>query len=408
MDRARLEQVSGSSGGGGAERLPASAIADFSVEEPHPHRRTLGALPPELGSKTVWWILLLVPASFLAERLGLEPMGVFLVSGLAIIPIAALIADATETIAGEVGPTLGGLLNATFGNATEMIISLVALQQGLADMVKASITGTIAANLLLALGAGMLLGGLKHREQRFPSRVARINASSLNLALVVLMAPAAIHYTSSGLTPGLIDRFSLVAAVLLLVFYMLSLMFSMQNHRQLYELDEASLGDAPDREEGGAAAGQVALWRPVLVLLAGSGLLVFVSELLVDSLKLAITDMGLSELFIGVILIPLFGGMVEYLTVANFALKNKMDLAVAVAVGSSLQIAMFVAPVLVIVGHLMGKPMNLEFHSFELVAAVVAVGIANSISADGRCNWLEGTLLLTAYGVLGAAFYFHP
>jgi len=365
----------------------------------------MGTLPRELGSKTVWWILILVPASFLAERLALDPMAVFLISGLAIIPIAALIAESTETIAGEVGPTLGGLLNATFGNATEMIISVVALSQGLGDVVKASITGTIAANLLLALGAGMLLGGLKHREQRFPSRVARINASSLNLALVVLLTPTAIHYTSSGLDPKLLDHFSLVAAGLLLMFYMLSLVFSMQNHRQLYELDEASLHSDEDED---AAKEQVALWKPILILLAGSGLLVFVSELLVDSLKLAITSMGLTELFIGVILIPLFGGMVEYITVANFAMKNKMDLAVAVAVGSSLQIAMFVAPVLVIVGFLMGKPMNLEFHSFELVAAVIAVGIANSISADGRSNWLEGSLLLTTYGILGTAFYFHP
>ncbi len=359
-----------------------------------------------LANPVLRWMLWFVPVCFLAEWRGIDPLWVFLVAGLAIVPLAAMIAHATEHIAGSVGPGLGGLLNATFGNATEMVIAIVALSQGLVDVVKASITGTIIANLLLALGAGMLLGGLKHTEQTFQSNVARINASSLILALVVMLTPSAIHYTSSGLNPTHINHFSLVAAGLLLAFYVLSLLFSMKTHRHLYELGN---------EAGEALAGPVhgeavkpPIAKHVWVLLGTSVALVFVSEVLVSSVESAIKTVGLTQLFTGVILIPLFGGVVEYIAVISFARKNKMDLAVSVAMGSSLQIALFVAPVLVFAGQLMGQPMNLEFEPFELMTVAMAVVVTNSISGDGRSNWLEGMLLLVTYGVVAAAFYFHP
>ncbi len=348
------------------------------------------------------YMLVFIPIYLIAKWLNLNPVIVFIASGLAIVPLAALMAKSTEAIAEVVGPALGGLLNATFGNATELIISIVALRAGLIEVVKASITGTIIANLLLALGAAILCGGLRFKEQSFSPTVARINASSLNLALVVLLTPAAIHYTSpKGLLDTTMDRFSLVLALLLLTFYILMLLFSMKTHSHLYQLTELEAGHVvePDRQ---------GLWRQVVVLLICTLVLVFVSETLVASLEKAIATVGLSDLFTGVILIPIFGGAVEYMTTITFALKNKMDLAVSVALGSSLQIAMFAAPILVLVGQLMGQPMNLEFNAFEMLAVAIAVVITNSISTDGQSNWLEGAMLLVTYAVLGAAFYFHP
>jgi Ca2+:H+ antiporter len=274
----------------------------------------------------------------------------------------------------------------------------------LVDVVKASITGAVIANLLLALGGGMLLGGLKNPEQEFRPNVARINASSLTLALVVMLTPSAIHYTSRGLQASHINHFSLVAAGLLLAFYLLSLLFSMKTHRHLYELEETG----GNGQETSAPAGKASVASSVWVLLLTSVALVFVSEVLVSSLEMAIKTVGLTQLFTGVILIPLFGGVVEYIAVISFARKNKMDLAVSVAMGSSLQIVLFVAPVLVFAGQLMGQPMNLEFEPFELMAVAMAVVVTNSISSDGRSNWLEGVLLLVTYGIVAAAFYFHP
>ncbi|OKH52739.1 calcium/proton exchanger [Calothrix sp. HK-06] len=353
--------------------------------------------------KILLGMLVFVPICFVTEWLHLNSVIVFLASGLAIIPLAARIANSTEEIASVIGPSLGGLLNATFGNATEMIISIVALQAGLVEVVKASITGTIIANLLLALGAAITLGGLRFKEQNFQPTVARINASSLNLALVVLLTPTAIDFTSKGLEPATINDFSAVASVLLLLFYVLSLLFSIKTHKYVYEVP-ATEGDEPND----TTHQHEPLWQPIIILLVCTIVLVFVSDILVESLEKAITTLGFTKLFTGVILIPLFGGAVEYITAATFAIKNKMDLAVAVAMGSSLQIAMFVAPILVLVGQFMGQPMNLEFNPFEVLTVGIAVVITNSISTDGSSNWLEGALLLITYAVLGTAFYFHP
>jgi Ca2+:H+ antiporter len=348
------------------------------------------------------YMLVFIPISLIAKWLNFNPVIVFIASGLAIVPLAASMARSTEAIAEVVGPTLGGLLNSTFGNATELIIAIVALRAGLVEVVKASITGTIIANLLLALGAAILCGGLRFKEQSFSPTVARINASSLNLALVVMLTPTAIHFTSpQGLPPATMNNFSLVLALLLLTFYLLMLLFSMKTHSHIYQLADTEIehGIEPDKQ---------GLWRQVGVLLVCTLVLVFVSETLVASLEKAIATVGLTDLFTGVILIPIFGGAVEYITTITFAMKNKMDLAVSVALGSSLQIAMFAAPILVLAGQLMGQPMNLEFNAFEMLAVAIAVLITNSISTDGQSNWLEGAMLLVTYAVLGAAFYFHP
>ncbi len=347
-------------------------------------------------------MLVFVPISIAAQELHLNPLIIFATSGLAIIPLAALIANSTEAIATVIGSALGGLLNATFGNATEMIISIVALRAGLVDVVKASLTGAIVANLLLALGLAILFGGLRYNEQTFQSGVARINSSSLTLAVIVLLTPAAIQFTSDGLQPSTLNNFSYAASILLLTFYCLMLLFSMKTHKYLY------LVDGSDDEPLESSEHKVNIGLQVVILLTCTVVLVFVSDILVESLEKAISTLGLTSLFTGVILIPLFGGFVEYITCISFAIKNKMELAVAVAIGSSLQIALFVAPVLVLAGWVLGQPMNLSFNPFELVAVAMAVVITNSISNDGRTNWLEGVLLLIAYAVLGTAFYFHP
>lgn len=348
-------------------------------------------------------MLAFIPIAIIAERLNFSPTLVFVASGLAIIPLAARMADSTEGIAEFIGPTLGGLLNSTFGNATELIVSIVALRAGLVEVVKASITGTIIANLLLALGLATLLGGMRFKEQNFQPTVARINASSLNLAVVILLTPAAIHFTSNGLEDSTLNNFSVALSVLLLLFYGLMMLFSMKTHSHIYQIADAEIGHVIE-----SPAGRSLLVRQVGVLLACTIALVFVSEILVSSLEKAIVTIGLTPLFTGVILIPIFGGAVEYMTTATFALKNKMDLAVAVAMGSSLQIAMFVAPLLVLLGRVLGQPMNLEFNAFELLAVAIAVLITNSISNDGKSNWLEGAMLLVTYAAIGTAFYFHP
>lgn len=346
-------------------------------------------------------MLIFVPISVVVEWLHVNPVVVFIVSGLAIIPLAAWIANSTEAIATVIGAAFGGLLNATFGNATEMIVSIVALKAGLVDVVKASLTGSLIANLLLALGLAILVGGLRFSEQSFQPTVARINASSLTLAVIVLLTPAAMQLTSKGLPLSTINNFSRTAAILLLTFYCLMQVFSMKTHSHIYLLEDAE-GGVCESSKG------VNLKLQISILLGCTIALVFVSEILVGSLEKAISSLGLTSLFTGVILIPIFGGIVEYITSVTFAIKNKMELAVAVAIGSSLQIAMFVAPILVLVGWVLNQPMNLDFNLFEIVAVAMAVAIANSISSDGRSNWLEGVLLLMTYAILGTAFYFHP
>jgi len=353
------------------------------------------------------WMLLFVPLCFISKWLELDPLLVFFISGLAIIPLATAIANATENIAGTLGSTMGGLLNATFGNITEMAISIVALSKDLAEVVKASISGAIITNLLLGLGLGMFLGGLKHTEQHYHSRISRINSSSLNLGLVVLLTPSAMLYTSPEFHVPNIGNFSIIAATLLLGYYLLSLLFSMKTHRHIFELD------LTDSKNGGTAelivgTSRQTLIRQVSKLAITSVILLFVSEVLVDSLEGAIHSLGLTPLFTGVILLPLFGGVVEYIAVITFARKDKMDLAVSVAMGSSLQIALFVAPILVLVGHFIGHPLDLGFRPFELLAVMVAVFLTNSISTDGRSNWLEGILLIVTYAVIAVAFYYHP
>jgi Ca2+:H+ antiporter len=369
-------------------------------------------------------LLIFVPISIAGHFLHWAEAVIFITSCLAIVPLAAWMGTATEEIAVVAGPSLGGLLNATFGNATELIIALVALNAGLVNVVKATITGSIIGNLLLVMGFSMFLGGLRYKEQEFQPVVARVNASAMNLAVIAILLPTAVDATSTGIDEATIQKLSVAVAIVLIVVYVMSLIFSMKTHsylfdvgteNQLEELAAANLAGLPDSQnaekpeqssEHGEHKVNLPLWIGVLL---GVTLLVAVeSEFLVGSLEKATSELGLTSLFTGVILLPVIGNAAEHATAVTVAMKNKMDLSVSVALGSSLQIALFVAPVLVLAGFIMGQPMDLDFNPFELVAVAVSVLIANSISSDGRSNWLEGALLLAAYLVLGFAFYFHP
>lgn len=349
-------------------------------------------------------LLVFVPISVLADVLHWGPLVVFISACLAILPLAAWMGTATEEIAIVTGPSIGGLLNATFGNATELIIALVALRSGVVNVVKASLTGSIIGNLLLVMGFSMLLGGLRHKEQSFEPTIARINASTMNLAVVAMLLPTAVDYTSPGIDESTLQKLSLVVAIALITVYLLTLLFSMKTHSYLYDV-----GVAEEEGEGLVPEGKkpnLLLW--VGVLLVVTILVAIESELLVGTLEEATKRLGLTQLFTGIVLLPIIGNAAEHATAVVVAVKNKMDLAVSVAVGSSLQIALFVAPVLVITGYFWGQPMDLDFNPFELVSVAVAVFIANSVSSDGRSNWLEGTLLLATYFVIAAAFFFHP
>lgn len=354
-------------------------------------------------------LLLFIPISFAAHFLEWGELTVFITSGLAILPLAAWMGTATEEIAVVAGETLGGLLNATFGNATELIIALIALNAGLVDVVKASITGSIISNLLLVMGLSMLLGGIRYKEQKFIPFVARVNASLMNLAVIAILLPTAVGITANGIDDISIEYLSIGIAVVLIVVYALTLLFSMKTHSYLYNAVLAESVQAELAAENLAESEpkvNLLLW--IGVLLGATLLVAFESELLVDSLSVATSQLGLTALFTGVIIVPIIGNAAEHTTAVSVALKDKMDLSVSVAVGSSLQIAMFVAPVLVLVGWFLGKPMDLDFKPLELLAVAVSVFIANSISSDGRSNWLEGIMLLATYTVLGLAFYFHP
>lgn len=363
-----------------------------------------------MSTKNIIFLVLLVfiPISLAAHFLEWGELIVFITAGLAILPLAAWMGEATEEIAVVVGPSLGGLLNATFGNATELIIALVALNAGLIDVVKASITGSIIGNLLLVMGLSMLLGGLRYKEQTFQSVVARVNASSMNLAVIAILLPTAMNYTSIGISERTVQNLSLAVAVVLILVYGLTLLFSMKTHAYLYDVGVAEIEIEAEEKHEEISEEKPNLWLWTSVLLVCTLFVALESELLVDTLEVATSKLGLTALFTGVILLPIVGNAAEHATAVTVAMKDKMDLSLSVAVGSSMQIALFVAPVLVIAGRFMNQPMDLDFNPFELVAVAVAVLIANSISSDGKSNWLEGTLLLAAYVVLGFAFYFHP
>jgi len=354
-----------------------------------------------LGKIFSYGFLVFVPISIAAEFWHWSPSLVFITSALAILPLASWLSTATEEVAVVLGPNLGGLLNATFGNMTELIIAIAALRGGFVQVVKASLTGSIIGNLLLVMGLSMFLGGLRFKEQEFEPRVARVNASIMSLAVIAVLLPTALNLSTANIPEKLVQNLSVAVAIVLIIVYGSTLLFSMKTHTYLYDVGVAALEEEAEEHEV-----NVGLW--VTVLLLATLAVAVESELLVGTLEEATEKLGLTELFTGVILLPIVGNAAEHATAVTVAIKNKMELSVSVAVGSSMQIALFVAPFVVILGWLIGQPMDLNFNLFELLAVTVSILIANSISSDGKSNWLEGLLLLATYLIIGFSFYFQP
>ena len=356
------------------------------------------------------WPYLLVPFIAIAivlDQIGADPIIVFFSSALGVVPTAALMGRATEELAHRAGPGIGGLLNVTFGNAPELIIALFALNAGLQEVVKASIIGSILGNLLLVMGAAMLIGGWGRERQKFVAEAASAQATMLLLATVALLLPAMFLLSHGGELPQLeeeatnypsdIEHMSFAVAIVLLLSYFAGLWFSLRTHHDVFNPD--SEDDTP--EDAWSTK------RSVLVL-AGAGIAVGVmSEILVGSIEEASEGIGLSPFFVSLIIVAIVGNAAEHWVAVYFAARDKMDIAIAIAIGSSAQIALFVMPVLVLLSFVLGPfPLSLEFSGLEIGAVLLAVLIAAHVSQDGESTWFEGVQLLAVYVVVGIVFYF--
>ena len=343
-------------------------------------------------------LLIFVPVTLCAFFLQASPLILFILSALAIIPLAKYIGEATEELTIYTGPAIGGLLNATFGNATELIIGILALNAGLIEVVKASITGSILGNLLLVLGTAIFFGGRKLEKQTFNITAAKASSSTLLLAIVALVVPAVFLQTSPGVGFNIVEQLSVVVSVLMIIAYIASLFFSLHTHKHLYSQDVA-VEEVP------------AKWsksKSIFILLIATIFVAIMSEILVGAIEPIVVTFGWTELFIGVIFVAIIGNAAEHVSAITVAVKNKMDLALQVSIGSATQIAMFVAPALVLVSLFLKQQMSLVFSTFELVALVFSVFVVNSIIDDGESNWFEGIQLLVAYVIIAVAFFFHP
>ena len=349
------------------------------------------------------WFLIFVPIAAALEFTHANPIAIFATSALAIIPLAGWMGRATEHLAEKLGQGIGGLLNATFGNAAELIIALMALRKGLYDVVKASITGSIIGNILLVLGLSILLGGMKYPRQVFNKTAAMLGSTLLTLSAVALVMPGVFHLLTAGKPNAHEQDLSLEIAIVLIITYVLSLIFTLRTHSHLY-----TGGVDEETEEEAIGTHGWSQTKSVSILLAATVLVAVMSEFLVGAVEAASHQLGLTEVFVGVILVAIIGNAAEHSTAVLVALKNKMDLALNIAIGSSMQVALFVAPVLVFASYLFGRPMNLLFTPLEIVAITVSVLIVAMISQDGESNWMEGVLRLAVYTILGLTFYFLP
>jgi Ca2+:H+ antiporter len=367
--------------------------------------------------KVIYAMLVFVPLAFVAEFAGFPPVLVFFTACLGIVPLAKIMGTATEELAVKAGQGIGGLLNGTFGNAVELIISVLALIRAqenpkLLEVVKASITGSIVGNLLFVLGLSIFFGGWKRNSQTFNATATRATNTLMSLTAIALIIPAVFAFTLN--TPvtdverldqrNLLENLSLAVAVILILSYIAQLLFSLRTHAHLYRGNPAQPGEEGEETLGWSVKASLG------VLLVATVLVGFMAEFLVGSVESLTSQFGWTELFIGVILIAIIGNAAEHLTAVIVAMKNKMDLAIGIAVGSSTQVAAFVAPVLVFVGFFLGGPsqLNLVFSLFELIAIVLAIFIVNLVVNDGESNWLEGIQLLAAYLIIAIAFYLHP
>ena len=350
-------------------------------------------------------LLVFLPIATFLEFTGGNPTLIFISAALAILPLAGIMGQATEQLAVRSGSAIGGLLNATFGNATELIIAFFALQAGKLEVVKASLIGSILGNLLLVMGLAVLVGGLKYKEQRFNLKSMGTISSLLTISLIALSIPTIFDYAARAVAPEAAAQLDVnlsdAAAVVLIVMYVCYLLFTLRTHK-----DILSTHDDEDAEEDPGKLWSVPL--SVGVLAASTVAVAFMSEFLVGTLEAATASLGLTEFFVGLILIPIIGNAAEHAAAVMFALRNKMNLSMTISLGSTVQVALLVAPLLVLAGLLVGQPMNLVVTPLELIAIVAAVLIANSVVRDGESNWLEGVLLLGVYVILAFAVFFYP
>ncbi len=347
-------------------------------------------------------LLIFVPVSIVLELIRASEIWIFITSALAIIPLAGFMGKATEHLSAKLGAGLGGLLNASFGNAAELIIALLALKRGLYEVVKASITGSIIGNILLVLGLSVVAGGIKFERQTFNRTAACMGATLLTLSAIGLVVPALFHRVAHGSQANHEQELSLEIAIVLFTTYLLSLVFALRTHKHLYAGDGVHAGNEAASIEGWSRI------KSVLVLLISTILVALMSEFLVGAVDHTASALGMTQVFIGVIVVAIIGNAAEHSTAVLMAAKNRMDIAMNIAIGSSIQIALFVAPVLIFVSYLFGQPMDLLFTTFEVVAIGLAVGIVSLISMDGESNWMEGVQLLAVYIILAIAFYFLP
>jgi Ca2+:H+ antiporter len=358
--------------------------------------------------RPVHYLGVFIPAAIALELAHASPLLVFSAAALGVIPCAAVMGEATEAIAARSGPGIGGLLNVTFGNAPELIIAFFALLEGLQEVVKASIVGSIIGNVLLVMGAAFVVGGWSRDKQTFSQTAAHAQSGMLTLALAALIFPALFQLIHGGSLPGVgdehvdfgsdLEKLSLGVALVLLVSYAAGLWFSLRTHRAVFN----PFGGEEEENAHHWPVKRAAIYLAVSAVAVG-----VMSEILVGSISEASEDIGLSEFFVGVFIVAIVGNAAEHWVAVLVAAKDKMDLAVNIAIGSSAQIALFVAPVLVLLSFFVGDdPMALVFNGYELGALLFAVLIANLVTQDGESNWFEGVQLLSLYAVLGLVFYF--
>ena len=373
----------------------------------------MGKVFQVLATSPLYWLLAAIPVAYVLEYAGAAPMWVFAFSAMAIVPLAGLMGRATENLAATLGPGIGGLMNATFGNAAELIIAIMAIRKGPAmyPLVKASLTGSIIGNILLVLGLSVVAGGMFHRRQTFNATAAGMGATLLALAGIGLLMPTMHYYVSqfhAGAAAGVhaghdhtIEYLSEEIAVVLAGVYALSLFFSLKTHSHLFS------GEETEEDQHLAEWSRGTATTVLLVATVGVALM---SELLVGSVEHTCKELGLGEVFVGVIVLAIIGNAAEHSTAVLVAMKNKMDLAVNIAVGSSLQIALFVAPMLVFASLAMGheQPLDLHFSPMEVIAVLLSIGVLALVCNDGETHWMEGVMLLAVYVILALAFYHLP
>jgi len=346
------------------------------------------------------WLLAFAPIALIAELAHWGDLIVFATSALAVVPLAGLMGEATEALAEKTGPRIGGLLNATLGNAAELIITLFAIRAGLLDLVRASIIGSILGNLLLVLGFSILAGGLKNGLQKFNRGHAGLDATMTILAVIAISIPSIFN---AAIEPDTlrVEELSLTTAAAMLLIYVLSIVYQLKSRTT----EDVEAGPQIKPSHSGPR------WTPkqaLGVLGAATVGIALMSEFLVGSVEGVTTALGFSEFFVGIIIVPIIGNVAEHLVAVQVAIKNHMDLSLSIALGSSLQIALFVAPVLVFISLAMGQPLTLEFNGFEMIGLTAAAVIAAFVSIDGESNWLEGAMLLAVYVIIALAFFFLP